>query len=91
MRRLWLIYSAACVSAHRCGIRASAARHSEAALACAQLLLDEPTNHLDIEAIDSLAEAIKGYAGGLVVRSLVGLFLCYYDTPSFARQLERLQ
>lgn len=35
----------------------------------AQLLLDEPTNHLDIEAIDSLAEAIKGYKGGLVVRA----------------------
>ena len=32
-----------------------------------QLLLDEPTNHLDIEAIDSLAQAIKGYKGGLVV------------------------
>jgi hypothetical protein len=25
------------------------------------MLLDEPTNHLDIEAIDSLAEAIKGF------------------------------
>ncbi|KAK9829985.1 hypothetical protein WJX72_009031 [[Myrmecia] bisecta] len=33
------------------------------------LLLDEPTNHLDIEAIDSLAEAIKGYKGGLVLVS----------------------
>ena len=39
-------------------------------LLCAQLLLDEPTNHLDIEAIDSLAAAIKGYKGGLVVRLL---------------------
>mmetsp|Transcript_6780 Transcript_6780/g.7767 ORF Transcript_6780/g.7767 Transcript_6780/m.7767 type:complete len:603 (+) Transcript_6780:211-2019(+) len=33
------------------------------------LLLDEPTNHLDIEAIDSLAEAIKHYGGGLVLVS----------------------
>lgn len=28
------------------------------------MLLDEPTNHLDIEAIDSLAEAIKGFKVG---------------------------
>lgn len=33
------------------------------------LLLDEPTNHLDIEAIDSLADAIKGFKGGLVLVS----------------------
>ena len=31
------------------------------------LLLDEPTNHLDIEAIDSLAEAIKKFEGKLIV------------------------
>jgi len=46
-------------------------------LTYAQLLLDEPTNHLDIEAIDSLAEAIKGYQGGLVVRSLA----CFCSHP----------
>jgi ABC-type hemin transport system ATPase subunit len=28
------------------------------------MLLDEPTNHLDIEAIDSLAEAIKNFKVG---------------------------
>eukprot|EP00899_Mesostigma_viride_P018755 jgi/Mesvir1/26881/Mv20616-RA.1 len=33
------------------------------------LLMDEPTNHLDIEAIDSLAEAIRKYQGGLVLVS----------------------
>lgn len=30
---------------------------------------DEPTNHLDIEAIDSLAEAINHYKGGMVLVS----------------------
>jgi len=30
---------------------------------------DEPTNHLDIEAIDSLAEAINHYKGGIVLVS----------------------
>ena len=33
------------------------------------LLLDEPTNHLDIECIDSLAEAIKNFKGGVVLVS----------------------
>eukprot|EP01035_Chromulina_nebulosa_P018741 gene18741-24506_t len=33
------------------------------------LFLDEPTNHLDMESIDSLAKAINGFAGGLVLVS----------------------
>ena len=33
------------------------------------LFLDEPTNHLDMESIDSLAKAINGFPGGMVLVS----------------------
>lgn len=33
------------------------------------LLLDEPTNHLDMQCIDSLADSINNYTGGLVLVS----------------------
>ncbi|RKP38903.1 P-loop containing nucleoside triphosphate hydrolase protein [Dimargaris cristalligena] len=43
---------------------------AELALSCPHIiLLDEPTNHLDIESIDSLAEAINHYDGGIVLVS----------------------
>lgn len=33
------------------------------------VILDEPTNHLDLEAIQALADALKGFCGGVLVVS----------------------
>merc|ERR1712059_95917 len=33
------------------------------------VIFDEPTNNLDIESIDALADAIKGYEGGVIIVS----------------------
>ena len=33
------------------------------------LIFDEPTNHLDMESVDALAEALRGFEGGVVLVS----------------------
>ncbi len=33
------------------------------------LVLDEPSNHLDVESVDALAEALRGYAGTVLLAS----------------------
>ena len=36
---------------------------------CLFMLADEPTNHLDMGAIEALANALKGFSGGVLVIS----------------------
>lgn len=51
------------------GQRARVCFAEMAVLAPNMLLLDEPTNSLDIECIDSLAEALKAFEGGVILVS----------------------
>ena len=53
----------------------SGGQKSRVAFACLSLsnphilVLDEPSNHLDIEAMDALADALRAFAGGVLMVS----------------------
>ena len=54
------------------------------------LLLDEPTNHLDLETIDTLAEAINNFDGGVLLVShdfrLISQVLLYIISREKAKE-----
>jgi ATP-binding cassette subfamily F protein 3 len=51
------------------GERARVALAALAIRPCNALLLDEPTNHLDVETVDVLVDALRGFAGGMLLVS----------------------
>lgn len=52
------------------------------------LVLDEPSNHLDIEAMDALSEALKNFAGGVLMVSHDVTMLRYFSFISVFSRLE---
>jgi ATPase subunit of ABC transporter with duplicated ATPase domains len=55
------------------------------------VILDEPTNHLDMEAIAALSEALKNFAGGVLVISHDQYFIKAVCNEIWVIQDKRIQ